>query len=584
LEPDDGAFLCPKLFQNTFLSLGELLNTVKRPQTEHPAGYICFGMKQSYISSLIGVVALAVIALIAMQLYWVTNSIRLKEEEFARNVNTALTSTVERLEQLETVNKLKSHKQGRYLFIDDEVDENFDLPGLDSAFEYMIIKEISREGDEVALSITEKSEGQEFTRMARRKADELAGADSINRLMEINLAFTDQEEDAYLENNRNQLELNEELRQRLQRKKAFVGDIVKSLIEVDLYRPITERIHKKELDSLLQRALANNGITARYAFGIADAGDSLFLADEGKEEALRNTPYTAQLFPHDVIRDPYFLKVHFPAQTGYLLQTNWLMLASSTLIVLAIIFIFYLTVRTIISQKRMGEIKNDFINNMTHELKTPISTVSLACEALKDPDLRSNAGIIDRYVKMINDENNRLGLLVEEVLQSAVLDKGEFKLKQEEIDLNRLVKGVVDKYGIQVRERKGHVRTNYAEELLRVKGDPVHLSNVISNLLDNANKYSKEAPSITITTSVENGMVSVAVTDKGIGISKENLKRIFDKLYRVPTGNRHDVKGFGLGLSYVKIITEHHGGSIEVDSTPGKGSTFKINLPAYESA
>ncbi len=541
-------------------------------------------MKQSYITSLIGVVALAVIALIAMQLYWVTNSIRLKEEEFARNVNTALTNTVERLEQLETVNKLKSHKQGRYLFIDEKANEDFDLPGMDSAFEYMIIKEISREGDEVSLSITEKSAGQEFTRMARRKTDELAGADSINRLMEINLDFADQDEDSYLENSNNQVELNEELRQRLQQKKAFVGDIVKSLIEVDLYKPITERINKKELDSLLKSTLANQGITARYAFSIADAGDSLLLTHDSKGEALQNTPYTAQLFPHDVIRDPYFLKVHFPGQTGYLLQTNWLMLASSTLIVLAIIFIFYLTVRTIISQKRMGEIKNDFINNMTHELKTPISTVSLACEALKDPDLRSNSGIIDRYVKMINDENNRLGLLVEEVLQSAVLDKGEFKLKQEEIDLNRLVKGVVDKYGIQVSERKGHVRTSYADELLMVKGDPVHLSNVVSNLLDNANKYSKESPEISITTSAINGRVSIEVKDKGIGISKENLKRIFDKLYRVPTGNRHDVKGFGLGLSYVKIITEHHGGTVEVDSTQGKGSTFKINLPAYESA
>jgi two-component system phosphate regulon sensor histidine kinase PhoR len=259
------------------------------------------------------------------------------------------------------------------------------------------------------------------------------------------------------------------------------------------------------------------------------------------------------------------------------------MLASSAFIVIAIIFVFYATVRTIIHQKRTSEIKNDFINNMTHELKTPISTVSLACEALQDPDLASNKAVVSRYVNMINDENKRLGLLVEEVLQSAVLDKGDFKLKNEHLELNTLVKSVIDKFGIQVRERGGLVKTDYYPLQIPVTGDAVHLANVVSNLLDNANKYSKEQPEISVSTSVQNGQATVQVTDNGIGISKENQKRIFDKLYRVPTGNRHDVKGFGLGLSYVKIIIERLGGSVGLISQLGKGSTFIINLPVHEN-
>jgi two-component system phosphate regulon sensor histidine kinase PhoR len=539
------------------------------------------GMKQVHL--LIVTVAAAVVALIAIQSYWITKSISLKEDEFSRTVQDAMQATVEKLEQIETVNKLKSHSQGRYLFIDSDAEEKIQGTSSDTSFEYMIYKQISREGDEVEIKVTEQDENGTHTRTARRDAQDLQGADSINRLLEVNLQFADIEQDAYVTNDGG-FNISEDLKNRLRMKKAFVGDIVKSLIEIDLYQPIEERIDPKRLDSIVQEELGIRGIRTTYGMAVADSKGMLpILTTPDWIDQLLASNYSTQLYPHDVIQDPYYLRLYFPRQTGYLLRTNWLMLASSAFIVIAIIFVFYATVRTIIHQKRTSEIKNDFINNMTHELKTPISTVSLACEALQDPDLASNKAVVSRYVNMINDENKRLGLLVEEVLQSAVLDKGDFKLKNEHLELNTLVKSVIDKFGIQVRERGGLVKTDYYPLQIPVTGDAVHLANVVSNLLDNANKYSKEQPEISVSTSVQNGQATVQVTDNGIGISKENQKRIFDKLYRVPTGNRHDVKGFGLGLSYVKIIIERLGGSVGLISQLGKGSTFIINLPVHEN-
>ena len=540
-------------------------------------------MKAKYIQILIGVGSIAIVALTGIQLYWASNSIQLKEEEFTRNALDALHETVEKIEQIETVKKLKSHQQGRYFFIDENAETKLNEAGKDTSFDYMILKEVMREGDQVQIKITEESQGQSQTTTAERNVDELNATDTLNDLLDLSLKYDNNTENGYLRNG-DGIQLNDELRKRLMRKKAFVGDIVKSLIEVDLYQPIEERLNYDEVDSILAQELNNRGIKARVEFGVSNPKGELLLSSNPEFDAkIIDTELSDQLFPNDVIRDPYYLNIYFPKQTGYILKTNWLILSSSALIIFAISYIFYYTVKTIISQKRNSEIKNDFINNMTHELKTPISTISLACEALKDPDINTNRAIVTRYVGMINDENKRLGLLVEEVLQSAVLDKGEFKLKKDVLDLNELLKSVVDKFGIQLRERKGHIKTEYVNENIQVIGDRVHLSNVFSNLIDNANKYSKENPVIDLKTERLGHEVKISVTDHGIGISKENQKKIFDKLYRVPTGNVHDVKGFGLGLSYVKIIIDRLGGTIEVKSQIGKGSTFIIYLPIYEN-
>jgi two-component system phosphate regulon sensor histidine kinase PhoR len=259
------------------------------------------------------------------------------------------------------------------------------------------------------------------------------------------------------------------------------------------------------------------------------------------------------------------------------------MLSISAVLIIAIFAAFFYTITTIYRQKKLGEIKNDFINNMTHELKTPISTISLACEALNDPDMRGSEQQMRTFISMINEENKRLGILVENVLRSALLDRGDMKLSIDSINLHDVVKGVIKNIAIQVKKRGGSIRIELEASDPLVQGDTVHLTNLVYNLIDNAIKYSLDEPVLVIGSKNFANGVELTFKDNGIGISKENQQKIFDKLYRVPTGNIHNVKGFGLGLSYVKNVLEKHNGSIRVESELKKGSTFYVYIPArYE--
>jgi two-component system phosphate regulon sensor histidine kinase PhoR len=216
---------------------------------------------------------------------------------------------------------------------------------------------------------------------------------------------------------------------------------------------------------------------------------------------------------------------------------------------------------------------------MTHEFKTPISTVSLACEALQDKDIQKNESFISKYVDAIRDENKRLGRQVEKVLQMATLDKKEYRLKFEELDIHQIIEKALSHINLQIEKRGGIIQKNLIASNNIIISDDVHLTNIIYNLLDNANKYSPEQPEIRIDTEDHHQGILIRISDKGIGMTKEAVDKIFDKFYRVPTGNLHDVKGFGLGLTYVKTILMVLGGRIKVKSTPGKGSTFEIILP-----
>lgn len=537
-------------------------------------------MKKQYINLLILSASLAIIALIGIQIYWVQSAISLKEDEFKRNANQALINTADFLEKEETMSQLKTHQQGRYLFIDDNAEEKIIGSDLnDSTFDYKIIKQYNRQGDDIEYSMIEEKDGQIIERSARKSKQN--DTTNLDANFGIDLSYIKNQSDPYL-SSKEELKLNNKVRKKIADKKAFVGDIVKSLMEVNLFQPIDERVNVFKLDSLLNWNLKELGITTRYEFGVYDNLGKLKLSNlTGEKEKLDMTTIQTKLFPNDMIGDAFFLKVYFPRKTRFLLQTNLFMLVTSGIIMLAIIYLFYWTLNTIVNQKRNSEIKNDFINNMTHEFKTPISTISLACEAMSDPDIGSNQSLTSRYIGMIVEENKRLGLLVEEILQSAVLDKGTFKLKREELSAHNLIEGIVDKVGMKIKERNGQLNVNLNAELDNLEADRVHLANVVYNLIDNANKYSKEQPEISISTTNKLNEFVLEVSDRGIGISRENQKKVFDKLYRVPTGNLHDVKGFGLGLSYVKIIVERHGGRVSVKSQLGKGSTFTIYLPLH---
>jgi len=230
-------------------------------------------------------------------------------------------------------------------------------------------------------------------------------------------------------------------------------------------------------------------------------------------------------------------------------------------------------------QKRISEIKDDLVNNLTHELKTPISTISLACEALVDPSINSSQEQVSSFIGMIKAENKRLGILVDNVLRSAVLDSGEMKIKFVSLDVNDLLAELVKNSKIQAERVGGSLTFERGATLARVLGDRIHLTNIFLNLIDNGLKYCEGPPHILVTTRNEKDDVIVTVQDNGIGIAKEERSRIFERLYRVPTGNVHNVKGFGLGLSYVKIVVERHEGTISVDSELGKGSEFDVHIP-----
>jgi two-component system phosphate regulon sensor histidine kinase PhoR len=238
-------------------------------------------------------------------------------------------------------------------------------------------------------------------------------------------------------------------------------------------------------------------------------------------------------------------------------------------------------VAIIFRQKRVSEIKNDFINNMTHELKTPVSTISLACEALSDPDMKQSGMAMDRYVGMIREENKRLGSLVENVLRSAVVDRGTLELNRSEEDIHVLIEEALDRFSLQFKERSAQVEKAFHASPSLINVDAAHIRNVLGNLIDNALKYSPDEPRIHIATMTQGDTVRIDITDHGIGIKAEDQKKVFDTLYRVPKGNTHDVKGFGLGLSYVKAIVEKHGGQVSLQSEWKIGSTFRIELP-YE--
>lgn len=457
-------------------------------------------LKRRFIYIFVGVISAAFAGLIAIQYYWVSNSVLLKEQEFDTNVQYAIRAVAEVI-----------HWEDFYI----------DTPGMGQATpEDQPSSEAGQSDDSDPLTTNQ-------TLIPYRKGDPLS---------------------------------------------YDIGDFARG-------KEVTLAL----VDSLLYNEFRRNQIKARYYFGVFNRFHQPELLNEEAEayrEEFFSRGYKVTLFEDHENHELYYLRVYFPTQRRYVISGMSIMLVASAVLIVLIFGAFTYTILTIVRQKKVGEIKNDFINNMTHELKTPISTISLACEALNDPDIPKTDRILRTYLGMINTENKRLGVLVENVLRSAILDKGEMILRQEQVNLHEIVKSVIRNVAIQVKKHGGRMRAELDASDPIIMGDPVHLTNVVYNLIDNALKYSPEEPIIIIRSrNVKNG-IELAFNDNGIGISKENQKKIFDKLYRVPTGNVHNVKGFGLGLSYVKAVTEKHGGHIRVDSELKKGSTFIVYLPA----
>lgn len=366
--------------------------------------------------------------------------------------------------------------------------------------------------------------------------------------------------------------------ERTKNKAELVKDVLTDVIHGS--RNIHERLDRISLDTLLKKELKSRGITIPYQYIVKNSTNMIFASfTENSIPNFIRDSYRAQLFPSDLQPQNHFLYVHFPDTQGFILSNMWTVFGSSILLILMIGGIFYTSVNTMLKQKKLATIKNDFINNMTHEFKTPISTISLAVEVMKDNEVKKDSSKMNRYLNIIQDENRRLGTQVEKVLQMALLDKGDVKLKLERVNIHETIEQVLTNLSVQIEQKNGQVKLELEAEEPEIEADEVHLTNIIYNLLDNANKYSPESPDITIRTENEDGFLKITIADKGIGMTKEQLNKIFERFYRVPTGNLHDVKGFGLGLSYVKKMVESHQGIIQVESKPGEGSRFEVYLP-----
>ncbi|WP_420388473.1 sensor histidine kinase [Roseivirga sp.] len=523
-------------------------------------------MTQNKIRWLIGLLSVALLGLIGFQFYWISEVNTVNKERFNKSVNDALNEVAYKL-------AIKNDRD----FLVQNMNRNVPFPQRNLEILRDSINRISNPGgfsprNPQRVNNIEETISSLFQFQVNEQTGEWFVSFDFSAFVDPAAQFGPMPDNA----NRS-LIVEEQMNRRMDMlKQTWLDHLMGSN---NLY----ERINPADLDTLLREELENKGIDLEYHYGIIDSSkDELKLLNANiKEDAehVLQSPLKANLFPMDLMEKDFLLAIDFPNEKNYLLKQALVPLSASGILIFIVVGCFAYAIMVILKQKKISEIKNDFINNMTHEFKTPIATVSLATEALQDDDIKSNAAIIDRYVQVIRDENKRLGMQVEKVLQIASLDKKDFKLKFEKSDVHDIIQKALVNITILVEKRGGQITSQLLASNSEIEADRVHLTNIIYNLLDNANKYSPEAPEIHIRTeSISTGVI-IKISDKGIGMSKEATDKIFDKFYRVSTGNVHDVKGFGLGLSYVKNIVDMHQGSVSVKSEPGKGSTFKVFLP-----
>ncbi len=365
------------------------------------------------------------------------------------------------------------------------------------------------------------------------------------------------------------------------------GDLENEMLSI-LYRPsgkdLMQRLDFRELDSALKLELSKNGINLPYHFRVTTSDGREVYRCLDYDARGEDNAYRQELFPHDPRAQVGMLYVHFPDMQANIFRSVSFMLPA-IVFTLVVLMLFCVTIYTVFRQRRLSEIKNDFINNMTHEFKTPISTISLAAQMLSDPAVGKSEAMFKHISGIINDETKRLRFQVEKVLQMSMFDKKAATFKQRNVDANALIADVVNTFRLKVESQGGAIQTDLRAEEPTVYVDEMHFTNVVFNLMDNAVKYKKPDTDLLLKVSTFNkdGKVVVTIADNGIGIKREDIKRIFDRFYRVHTGNRHDVKGFGLGLAYVKSVITNLGGNIQAESEYGKGTKFIITLPLIKN-
>ncbi len=540
-------------------------------------------MNKRLITALIVVMTLVLAGMVFIQIFWIKNAITLHEQQFDQNVNDALHKVA---------NKLEKHDAANYIF-----DEFFTASAGSQPFDRKIRllqnKLSSSLENQFQPLFKEIEEYRSITWSGNFSSEDAMGPQLDSSMISVD---TTQDKDGVFHStikvkmsegdcqiqvsnkSREQMlqSVNQEIK-KLNYGKNLVDDIFFQFFSNE--RAIHDRIPKEEMSNIIREALLSEGIDAPFEYVVTTQFGKSIAASNHFNAQLIPVSHKATLFPNDLFSEHNYLLVQFPSKRNYIMKSLGMMSFSSIGLILLISLCFAYMIHIIFRQKKLSDMKTDFVNNMTHELKTPISTISLASEMLRDSRVAADPDRIQKYAGVIHDENKRLGSHVEKVLQMAVIERGEHKLKLSFLNLHDLVQKAIQKMTLQLEEKGGALQTNFSARYPEAQVDEAHFINIITNLLDNAIKYSNERPEITVSTGDQNGGVLISVADKGIGMSKDAQKRIFEKFYRVPTGNVHNVKGFGLGLSYVKAMVEAHGGNVKFHSELNKGTTFEIFIP-----
>ncbi len=510
-------------------------------------------MKKSTIWIIAIIMVVSFTALLWLQFSYISEMAKMKKEQFDESVTRALYSAAHDLELNETLTYLEKdvNETERKALKADSVMTSNSLGGpIQHSHQFSVT------GDDG--TIYSSFELQTFTLSPRKglmKSDKNAWAEAQKSMQQI-------------------------IRNRVIYQKALLDEVIYTILYTASDKPLRQRINFKQLDQDIRTQLQNNGIDIPYHFTVTTYnGTEIFRCSEYSDQGKEIT-YSQQIFTNGSAAKSGYLNVHFPDINAYIYSSIRFMIPALIFTgVLLVTFLF--TIIVIFRQKRFSEMRNDFINNMTHELKTPISSISLASQMLSDKSVTKSDDMVSHLGNVISDESKRLRFLVEKVLQMSMFDRKKVAFKMKERDINELVENIANSFSLRVEHTGGKVYTEIEAVESDIFIEETHFSNVIFNLIDNAVKYRKPDEPLNIYIRTWNpaaGKVSVSIRDTGIGIKKENLRKIFEQFYRVHTGNRHDVKGFGLGLAYVKKVIDLHKGTITADSEFGKGTTFTITI------
>jgi len=546
-------------------------------------------MNKKVITGLIALMGISIIGIIVIQLIWMNNAIHVRNELFDRSVNEALNSSTNRLETLQDfrmINHFSFNDTMRFQnmvpppppppFIAGKTPKRIILPKRNRNTSQRQIEMIvnagkSKNGFEYRISTDNDSLHSGNEQVIVINTDSMAR--NLGMVYEHGINKLDSLVGQFGEWTDSSGKIKQRIEIKTHKLKRIANQVVQEISTWEEDVPI-DRVKE-----VLKKELENRNIPIPFETGIIK--DSLISAKTENADSIRlvGSGYKVNMFPNDIFQKNIKLAVYFPDKESFIYKTlNWLLFVSLIFSVIVLVT-FAVSIYFILKQKKISEMKSDFINNMTHEFKTPIATISVAADSITNQKIIENPERIRYFVEMIKKENIRMNRQVEDILSIARLDKKEFEFKWEAINLHDVIEDAIQSIVLQVEKKGGSITSDLKAVNPVATTDPSHFANLIYNLLDNANKYSLQVPEIKISTGNTTKGVSITVEDKGIGMTKAVQSRIFERFYRQTSGNIHNVKGFGLGLSYVKAVLEANRGSIHVQSEPGKGSKFEVFIP-----